>query len=296
MKRTHSPRFLLAILIVFGSTFCGAAQAKILNIVAAENFYGALAEQLGGPYVHVTTILNNPNQDPHLFSAKPSTARALADADIVVYNGLMYDPWMEKLLSASQHKPAQIIVVAQLLHRKSGDNPHIWYDPATLPLSAIALEQALAQDEPLKQNYFLQQLQQFEQRYQPLSTQIAQLKQQYQGTPVIATEPLFNDMARTLGLQMRSVDFQLNIMNDTTPSPTQILTFENYLRNHAVRVLIYNAQVSNPTTLRMQTIARQAGIPIIGVSETQPVGKTYVTWMQDQLNTLQHALAQKSPP
>src|SRR5476649_2916431 len=89
--------------------------AKSIAIVAAENFYGDIAKQLGGEYVAVTSIMNIPNQDPHLFSSSPATARAIAAADLVVYNGIDYDPWMENLLKATIKQPQQTIVVADLL-------------------------------------------------------------------------------------------------------------------------------------------------------------------------------------
>src|SRR5208282_1688483 len=114
-----------------------------IDIVAAENFYGDLATQIGGPEVHVTSILSNPDQDPHLFEASPSVARALSAARIVVYNGIDYDPWMAKLLGAARSAERQTIVVADLIGRKTGDNPHIWYDPATMLACARALAAAL---------------------------------------------------------------------------------------------------------------------------------------------------------
>ncbi len=78
-----------------------AAQTAPISIVAAENFYGDVAQQLAGPSAKVTSILSNPDEDPHLFEASPSVARALAAATIAVYNGVDYDPWMAKLLGAS---------------------------------------------------------------------------------------------------------------------------------------------------------------------------------------------------
>src|SRR6266851_1253577 len=107
-----------------------------VNIVAAENFYGDVAQQLAGPNAKVTSILSNPDDDPHLFEASPSVARAIADASIVIENGADYDPWMEKLLGASKSAGRTSINVAELVHKKAGDNPHLWYDPRTMPAFA----------------------------------------------------------------------------------------------------------------------------------------------------------------
>src|SRR2546430_3889689 len=125
-----------------------AASAEPIAIVAAENFYGDVAEQVGGANVKVTSILTNPDQDPHLFEASASTARSLAAARIVIYNGADYDPWMTKLLSASRGPGRVTIEVAKVVGKKAGDNPHLWYDPATMPAVAKALAAQLAQLEP----------------------------------------------------------------------------------------------------------------------------------------------------
>ena len=114
--------------------------AAPLNVVAAENFYGDVARQIGGPEVKVTSILSNPDQDPHLFEASPSVARNISGAQIVVYSGIDYDPWMEKLLGAARSSNRKVIVVAELIGKKTGDNPHIWYDPATMLAFAKALD------------------------------------------------------------------------------------------------------------------------------------------------------------
>ena len=119
-------------------TIARAAEGKI-EVVAAENFYGNVAQQIGGDRVSVVSILNNPDQDPHLFEVSPAVIRKVAAAQVVLYNGAGYDPWVEQVLSATA-KPGRVaIVAANLMHRKSGDNPHLWYDPATMPAIARAL-------------------------------------------------------------------------------------------------------------------------------------------------------------
>src|ERR1700736_3230578 len=114
-----------------------------ITIVAAENFYGDIAQQLAGTNAKVTSILSNPDEDPHLFEASPSVARDLAGAKIVVYNGVDYDPWMAKLLAANTAAGRRLIIVGELLHKKTGVNPHLWYDPPTAPAVATALAAAL---------------------------------------------------------------------------------------------------------------------------------------------------------
>lgn len=269
----------------------GFAQAAAVNVVAAENFYGDVASQIGGRHVAVTSILSNPDQDPHLFEASPKTARALQHAQVVIYNGADYDPWMGKLLSASKQASRATIVVADLVGKKPGDNPHLWYDPATMPAAARALAAALGRADPANKAEYDANLQKFVASLKPVDDKVAALRAQYKGVPVTATEPVFGYMSDALGLDMRNQRFQLATMNDTEASAQDVAAFENDLRKKQVRVLIYNSQAEEPMTKRMLKIARDAGVPSVSVTETQPAGKTFQQWMAGQLDALAAALA-----
>lgn len=271
---------------------CFTAYAGPVRIVAAENFYGRIAEEIGGPYVQVTSILNNPQQDPHLFTNTPETAKAVANAQFIIYNGLGYDTWIANLIAAANAKTKQTIVVGDLAGKKLGDNPHIWYDPQTMLIYANYLTAQLSQLDAQHEAYYHQQLDTFKKNHQALMEKIHQLRQPYQGTAVIATEPVFNYMADALGLAMNGQKFQISIMNDTEPSVSDTQDFEDKLKNRQAKVLIYNNQVANPTTDRMQKIAQQAKIPVVGVSETEPADQNYFAWMTNQLDSLEKALAQ----
>ena len=262
-----------------------------LTIVAAENFYGDVAQQLAGPDAKVTSILSNPDDDPHSFEASPSVARAIADARIVIANGADYDPWMEKLLGAGRSASRTTIKVADLVGRKPGDNPHLWYDPATMPAFAKALSAALAAADPAHRADYEQRLQVVLASLKPIDAKIAELRQKHSGTQVTATEPVFGYMAAALGLVMRNERFQLAVMNDTEPSASDVAAFETDLRKHRVRLLIYNSQATDESARRLLEIARQSKVPVIGVTETEPPGKTYQDWMQGQLDALDAALA-----
>src|SRR6266404_1690460 len=181
-----------------------SAEADAVPVVAAENFYGDLVQQLGGSQVAVTSILSNPDQDPHLFEASPSTARALSGAKLVVLNGADYDPWMEKLLTATPAVERQIIVVADLMGVKSGDNPHLWYKPDTMPTAAKAITAALVKLDGAHAADYQSRLANFLGSLQPLSAKISAMKTAYSGRPVTATEPVFGYMAEALGLEMRN--------------------------------------------------------------------------------------------
>ena len=264
-----------------------------VTIVAAENFYGDIAQQIGGPDVRVTSILSNPDQDPHLFEVSPSVGRAVSGAWIVVYNGIDYDPWMARLLGAARASDRRVIVVADLIGRKTGDNPHIWYDPATLLACARALAEALSAEDPPHQADYQQRLANFEASLQPITAKIASLHQRLAGTPATATEPVFGYMFAALGMEVRNEPFQLAVMNNTEPSATDVAAFEKDLRTHAVKLLVYNSQASDPTAARMARIARASHVPVVGAAETEPPRKTYQIWMMSELEAVDKALPPK---
>jgi zinc/manganese transport system substrate-binding protein len=282
-------KFLLLALAFALTPVIGLAEP--VTIVAAENFYGDVAKQLGAADVTVTSILSNPDQDPHLFEASASTARSIAEARIVIFNGADYDPWMPKLLSASPRSKRKVIEVATLVHKKAGDNPHLWYDPTTMPAVATTLVALLTTIDSNHGADYERRLSKFEGALKPLNEKAAALRQKYAGVSITATEPVFGYMATAIGLDMRNEDFQLAIMNGSEPSPSQIAAFENDLRTRAVKVLLYNNQVSEEMTKKMQTIARDSGVPVVGISETEPPATTFQEWMLSQLNALEAALA-----
>lgn len=273
---------------------CPLATADDLKIVAAENFYGGVARQMAGDGTKVTSILTNPNQDPHEFTTSAATAKAVADADIVIYNGISYDPWMDKLLGTKGKPDRVVICVADLIGAKDGDNPHIWYDPKTMPALVARLADALSKISPGQNGVYAKRADDFTNSMKPELDKIANLKSATTGMAVTATEPVFGYMAQALGFQMLNYDFQIKIMNDAEPTADQTAAFEKSLTSKTVRILFYNSQVTDPTTDRLQKLAKQAGIPVVGVTETQPPDqKSYVDWMLHELDGVQAALGAK---
>jgi len=279
---------LLWLVFLFGGML---AQADTIKIVAAENFYGSVAKQVAGSEATVTAIMSNPNQDPHEFTTDASTAKAVADADIVIYSGIGYDDWMTKLLGTSGKPDRVVICVADLIGAKNGDNPHIWYDPRTMPALADKLYSILSDRAPEKESMFFGRVRLFKDSMQPELDLIAAIKAKYGNTTVTATEPVFGYMASALGFQMLNYDFQINIMNDTEPSAAQTIAFEKSLNPKTVKILFYNKQVTDPTTERLKKLAIASDVPIVGVTETQPADqKTYVDWMMSELSATEKAL------
>jgi zinc/manganese transport system substrate-binding protein len=285
-------KILAAVAVAFAAslTIAHTADGKI-DVVAAENFYGSVAQEIGGDRVSVTSILNNPDQDPHLFEVSPAIIRQIAAARVVIYNGADYDPWIEKLLKVTA-KPGRVaIVAADLMNKKAGDNPHLWYDPATMPAVASALAAALAAADPAHKDDYAARLRTFLASLAPLNDKIAAIRGKYAGTPVTASEPVFGPMADALALKMSNEHFQLAIMNDTEPSARDVAAFERDLKTHKVRVLFYNKQASNKMVQHLVDLARAANVPVVGVTEIAPSDVSYRDWMLMQLDEAQRALA-----
>jgi zinc/manganese transport system substrate-binding protein len=283
-------RLLIIAGFLLSVTVLSSALAASLKVVAAENFYGDVATQIGGPNVAVGSILSNPDEDPHLFEISPAVGRDVSAARIVIYNGVDYDPWMERILGAVQSADRQTIVVAQLVGRKTGDNPHIWYDPKTMLALAQKLSQILAAADPGNRAAYEQRLLRFEQSLQPVEGKIAALRERLAGTPVTATEPVFGYMFDALGVQVKNGAFQLAVMNNTEPSASQVAAFETDLKSHAVKLLVYNSQATDPIADRMRNLAHSAGVPVVGATETEPPGKDYQAWMMSELDAIDRAL------
>ncbi|MGG1944770.1 zinc ABC transporter substrate-binding protein [Trinickia sp. NRRL B-1857] len=269
------------------------AQSNPIPVVAAENFYGDVVKQLGGTHVAVTSILSNPDQDPHLFEASPKTARDLHRAALVVYNGADYDPWMDKLLAASSNGKRAVIVAAQLVGKKAGDNPHLWYDPRTMPAVAKKIVEALGQADAAHKAEYDANLATFLASLQPIDGKIDALRAKYRGTAVTATEPVAGYLCDAIGLNMRNTRFQLSVMNDTEPAASDIAGFEQDLRGKRVAALIYNAQAVTKLTQRMLELARASHVTSVSVTETEPAGMTYQQWMSKQIDALAQALGEQ---
>ena len=282
---------LVAVLFAAFVAWAATARAQPISIVAAESVYADVARQIAGPGAEISAVLTNPEQDPHLFEATASVARAVAGARVVVLNGADYDPWMERLLAAQPRADRVVIDVGRLMHAAPGANPHLWYDPATMPAYAGALAAELTRIDAAHSAEYAANLRIFLASLAPLDERIAAMRRRWAGTAVTATEPVFGYMAAAIGLTMRNERFQLAVMNGTEPSASDTASFERDLRTHQVRILIYNGQASDAAVERLRAIAQQAGVPTIGVTETEPPGQTYQHWMLSQLDALDAALS-----
>jgi zinc/manganese transport system substrate-binding protein len=284
-------RTLAALVVATALPAAALAAESPLRLVAAETFYGEVAQAIGGDRVAVESVAMSPDADPHDFAAPPSVARSVAEADMVIMNGLDYDHWMEHLLEASQNDDRVVIDVAALLAAEPGSNPHLWYDPKAVPALADALASALGRLDPDGAAGYDQRLAAYTASLSTLSDRIAAIRDRFEGTKVVASEPVFGLMADALGLDMLGEDFQRAVMNETEPPAQAIAEVEDDIRSGRARVLFYNRQVVDPLTERLLAAAKEADIPVVAVTESMPEGDTYVNWMLDQLDATERALS-----
>jgi zinc/manganese transport system substrate-binding protein len=262
-------------------------------VVAAENEYANVISQVGGPYVSVTAIMSNPNTDPHEFEASPRVAVEVSQARLIVQNGVGYDTFMNKIESASSPRGRLVIVVQDLLGvPNDAFNPHLWYAPRTMPLVANAVATGLSKLDPERAGYFKSSAQRFDASLQPWLDAISRFKREHPGTPVAVTEPVADYMLRAAGAHIMTPEsLQSAIMNGTDPSPQDITTEESLIRDHRVKVFLYNQQVTDSLTATFLSAAEKAGVPVVGVYETMPTpGYGYQSWMLAEVNALRLAL------
>ena len=279
------------VILLVSVSYATPTLASPVNIIAAENFYGELAQEIGGTDVSVVSILSNPDADPHLFTTSPSTSKLISTAQIIIYNGADYDPWMNQLLKLVNKNKIVIINVADLIKAKPGSNPHIWYEKNTFPQLAKLLAHEITALDSSSQFKIAQNLNQFLNNNQKVGQRIEQIKAKYSGTPVTATEPVFGYMAYNLGLQMLGLVFQWKIMNETEPSPKMLADYQNLFIQHKVNLLFYNRQVVDSATKNILDLAGKNNITVVGVTETMPSKQTVNDWLLAEINLTESALA-----
>jgi zinc/manganese transport system substrate-binding protein len=267
----------------------------VINAVGAENEYANVLSQIGGKYVHVSAILDNPNTDPHTFEASPQVAQEVSSAQVIVQNGVGYDSWMNRIESASPNSKRKVIVVQNLLGLPDNTpNPHLWYDPRTMPAAARAMATDLAALLPAHAAYFRANLSKFDSSLTPWLTAISQFKQQHRGTAAATTEPVADYLLTAMGItNLTPFTFQADIMNGTDPSPQDIAMENGFFTRHKVQVFCYNQQVVDALTTSIRGTALKARVPVVGVYETMPAGYDYQNWMLAEVHAIGKAVTSK---
>ncbi|HTU55683.1 MAG TPA: zinc ABC transporter substrate-binding protein [Acetobacteraceae bacterium] len=286
----------LLIALAITSLGCGPAfAAGTIKAVGVENEYADVIAQIGGKYVEVSAIETDPNTDPHSFEASPRVARQIAAARLVVKNGVGYDSWVDKIVTAAPGAGRKVIDVQLLLGLPdSTPNPHLWYDPKTMPAVAKAVAADLAAFDPAHASYFAANAAKFDASLKPWFSAIASFKARYNGTPVAVTEPVADYMIQAVGCDILTpFSLQAAIMNGTDPSPQDVTTQNALFTKHKVKVFLYNQQVTDTLTASFLGLAKKNGIPVVGVYETMPTGYHYQSWMVAEVDALRNAVADK---
>jgi zinc/manganese transport system substrate-binding protein len=290
---------LSVVLPLSGSATAASAsstKSSVIKAVGAENEYANVLSQIGGTYVKVSSILNNPNTDPHTFEASTSVAQEVSQAELIVQNGIGYDTFMNDIESASPNPHRKVIVAQHVLGLPdSTPNPHLWYSPKTMPAVAKVMATDLSELQPNHKAYFAKRLQSFDTSLKPWLNAIAAFKAKYSGTPVATTEPVADYLLTAMGMKnLTPFVFQTDIMNGVDPSPENITLEKGFFTKHMVKVFVYNEQVVDSLTTSIRQTAQAAGVPVVGVYETMPTpGYDYQSWMLAEVNAIKAAVVHR---
>jgi zinc/manganese transport system substrate-binding protein len=287
----------ILVLTALAVAACGSsatAGGGKLQVVAAENFWGSLAAQLGGDRVHVTSIVHSPATDPHDYEPTAADARTMAEAKIAIVNGIGYDPWAPKLLDANPVGGRELLTVGDLVGIKPGGNPHRWYSPANVQQVIDAIVAGYKKVDPGDAAYFDAQRAKLETqglaKYKGL---IAAIRAKYAGVPVGASESILTPLAEGLGLRLLTpVGFLNAISEGTEPTAADKSAADRQIRSRQIKLWVFNSQNSTPDVQRLTDEARAAGIPVATVTETlTPATASFQEWQSRHLRAIEQALA-----
>ena len=275
-----------------GPAPAGGPGGSVLRVVAAENFWGSIAAQLGGTRAEVQSVVTDPNADPHLYPTNTNDSRAIALADVVIVNGAGYDTWAQDMIAAGGSGHRRVLTVADALGKKRGDNPHFWYHPTWVAVIADRISATFKAADPAGAAYFDQRRAALDASFKPYRDRIAEINRKFSGVKVAATESIFAYMAAALGLDLISPpEFMTAVAEGTEPPVGAVIEFENQIREKQAKVLVYNVQTISNTTTNIKHLAAAADIQVVGVSETmEPEGTTFQDWQLAQLLALENAL------
>jgi zinc/manganese transport system substrate-binding protein len=260
--------------------------------IGAERQYANVISQVGGRYVAVAAVERNPSADPHSYETSPGIAAAIARAGLVVQNGLGYDPFMERIESATPNASRHVIDVQRLLGLPdTTPNPHLWYAPRTMPALATAIATALGALTPRHAAYFAANARRFNASLRPWLRALARLRDRRPQAPVASTEPVGDYLLQAAGARdLTPWNLQAAIMNGVDPAAQDIDRERSLLQHHRAKALVYNAQVTDTLTQTFLTDAEHAGVPEVAIYETLPDGYDYQTWMLAETRALAAAI------
>jgi zinc/manganese transport system substrate-binding protein len=284
---------LAALLGYAGATARGSRESGGLRVVAAENFWGSIAAQVGGSRVQVTSVITSPATDPHDYEPTAVDARAIAGAQMVLVNGIGYDPWAAKLVAANPEHGRVVLDVGALVGVATGGNPHRWYSPVDVERVIQAVAADYSKLDPKDAGYFRRQETRLQTRgLAAYHTLIAAIRRKYRGAPVGASESIFAPLAQALELDLITPpSFLKAISEGTEPTASDRTTIDRQIARRQIKVWVYNSQNSTPDVARITGEARKRRIPVTTITETLfPASASFQSWQVRQLRALAAAL------
>ncbi|GGU31861.1 metal ABC transporter solute-binding protein, Zn/Mn family [Streptomyces coeruleorubidus] len=271
------------------------APAKV-PVVASTNVYGDIVRSIGADKVDVTSVISDPDQDPHSYEADTQNQLALSKAKVVVENGGGYDDFVDRMLKSGHNDSAQVINAVRVSGKtapKGGElNEHVWYDFPAVARVADRISAALAKADPADAAAFRKNATAFKAELTPLEAKEARIKKEHGGEAVAITEPVPLYMTEASGLVNRTpAAFSEAIEEGDDVSPRVLQESLALFGGRKVEVLVYNEQTSGPQTEKSEAAAKAAGIPVVPVTETLPKGEDYLGWMTANVDALASALA-----
>lgn len=284
--------FSLGIVLAACGQTSGQKKSGQINVVTSTDFYGEVARAVVGDKGTVKSIINKPSVDPHDYEPTPAVAKEVAGADVAVANGIGYDTWMNKLVSHG-HDTTFLKVGENVMHKKDGDNPHLWYNPKTMPALANALAAKFGTLQPKNKAYFQKNAQKYIESLKPINAELDQLKATAKKTAnkaVYVSEPVFDYAIEAMGFKVGNHGFEEAVENETDPSPKMLTDMHQGLKKRQVAFFVYNKQVTSKTVQNLVAMANENRVPVLKVTETLPAGHDYKSWMLDQYRALNQIL------
>jgi zinc/manganese transport system substrate-binding protein len=273
----------------------GGSSAGKLQVVAAENFWGSIAAQLGGTRVAVSSIIVNPNTDPHSYEPTASDGVAIARSQMAIVNGIGYDAWATKLLAANPSSARVVLDVGSALGLKQGENPHQWYSPSSVQSVIGQIVADYKRLDPAHAAYFDQRRASFQTRDMAVYNRLrSEIRGRYAGLPVGYSESIFKPLGQDLGLKLLTpYSFAKAIAEGIDVSAADKQTVDRQAEGRAIEVWVYNSQNATPDVQRVNQLARAAHIPVTTITETlSPASATFEQWQSAEMSRLLQALHQ----
>lgn len=297
-KRAWILSMLSLLLLAGGLAGCSSSSQKSssnkkIQVVASVDFYGEAAKAVLGNKGTVTSVINEPSIDPHDYQPTSKVAKEVSTANVILYNGIGYDSWMTKL--AKNNSSATVIRVGEdVLHKKTGDNPHLWYRTQTMPAVANYLAAKFSKLQPKNSAYFKKNAEKFNKTLAPLAAKVKQLSKNSDNKLVDVSEPVFDYSLQELGYKENNTGFAKSVEDGTDPAPKDVKNMQNDIKQHKIVFFVQNTQATDKTVGNLVKLAKQNNVPVLQVTETMPKGKNYKQWMMSQYQQLEKIQQQET--